>query len=89
MCCTTQSDTPTGPKSESHDGFLVTTPLRTDSSDRIAEGDLSPEYLAKALHELFASWTSLEGSSSNKTDSRMQRKQRLNEALRVLEIEAR
>jgi predicted transcriptional regulator of viral defense system len=34
---------------ERHEGFLVTTPLRTVKD--VAEGDLSPEQLIKALHD--------------------------------------
>ena len=34
---------------ERHEGFFVTTPLRTFKD--VAEGDLSPEQLIKALHD--------------------------------------
>lgn len=34
---------------EQHEGFFVTTPLRTIKD--VAEGDLSPEHLIKALHD--------------------------------------
>ncbi len=37
------------PDIERHEGFFVTTPLRTIKD--VAEGDLSPEHLIKALHD--------------------------------------
>ena len=67
-------------------GFLVTTPLRTIKD--VAEGDLSPEYLTKALHDSLnrgiVRRKELEQNGLSNTG-----KQRLTEALRVLELEAR
>ena len=71
---------------ESHEGFLVTTPLRTIKD--VAEGDLSPEYLAKALHDSLNRGI-VRRKQLEQNGLSTAGKQRLNEALRVLELEAR
>lgn len=64
-CVLHYNDLPTG-DIESHEGFLVTTPLRTLKD--VAEGDLSSEYLAKALHEFIESRNrSKEGTRTKRT----------------------
>lgn len=71
---------------ESHEGFLVTTPLRTIKD--VAEGDLSPEYLIKALHDALNRGIVRKKQFEENGISTLG-KQRLDEALRVLELEAR
>ncbi len=71
---------------ESHDGFLVTTPLRTIRD--VAEGDLSPEYLAKALHDSLNRGI-VRRKQLEQNGISTGGKQRLDEALKVLELEVR
>src|ERR1041384_1824267 len=84
-CVLHYNDLPTG-DIESHEGFLVTTPLRTLKD--VAEGDLSPEYLAKALNDSLnrgiVRRKELEQNGLSKAG-----KQRLDEALKVLELKTR
>ena len=70
---------------ESHEGFLVTTPLRTIKD--AAEGDLSPEYLIKALHDALDRGI-VRKKQFEQNGLSTAGKQRLDEALRVLELEA-
>lgn len=70
---------------ESHEGFLVTTPLRTIKD--VAEGDLSPEYLIKALHDALDRGI-VRKKQFEQNGLSTAGKQRLDEALRVLELEA-
>jgi predicted transcriptional regulator of viral defense system len=71
---------------ESHEGFLVTTPLRTIKD--VAEGDLSPEYLTKALHDALNRGI-VRRKQFEQNGLSAAGKQRLDEALKVLELEAR
>ena len=71
---------------ESHEGFLVTTPLR--SIRDVAEGELSPEYLIKALYDALNRGLVRKKQFEENGISTLG-KQRLDEALRVLELEAR
>ena len=84
-CVLHYNDLP-GEDIESHEGFLVTTPLRTIKD--VAESDLSPEYPTKALRDSLnrgiVRRKELEQNGLSNAG-----KQRLNEALRVLELEAR
>jgi predicted transcriptional regulator of viral defense system len=70
---------------ESHEGFLVTTPVRTIKD--VAEGDLSPEYLTKALHDAVKRGI-VRTKQFEQNGLSTAGKQRLNEALKVLELEA-
>jgi predicted transcriptional regulator of viral defense system len=71
---------------ESREGFLVTTPARTIKD--VAEGDLSPEYLAKALHDALDRGV-VRRKQFEQNGLSTVGKQRLDEALKVLELEAR
>lgn len=71
---------------ESYEGFLVTTPLRTIKD--VAEGDLSPEYLTKALHDALDRGIIRRTQFEQNGLSTFGR-QRLDEALKVLELEDR
>jgi len=70
---------------ESHEGFLVTTPLRTIKD--VAEGDLSPEYLTKALHDALNRGI-VRRKQFEQNGLSTAGKQRLDEALKVLELQA-
>jgi hypothetical protein len=70
---------------ESHEGFLVTTPLRTIKD--VAEGDLSPEYLIKALHDALNRGI-VRRKQFEQNGLSTSGKQRLDEALRALELQA-
>jgi predicted transcriptional regulator of viral defense system len=71
---------------EPHEGFLVTTPLRTLKD--VAEGDLSPEHLIKALHDALNRGI-VRRKQFEQNGLSTSAKQRLDEALKVLELEAR
>jgi predicted transcriptional regulator of viral defense system len=70
---------------ERHEGFLVTTPLRTIKD--VAEGDLSPEYLIKALNDALTRGLVRRKQFEQNVLSTAG-KQRMNEALKVLKLEA-
>jgi predicted transcriptional regulator of viral defense system len=70
---------------ESHEGFLVTTPLRTIKD--VAEGDLSPEYLTKALHDAVNRGI-VRKKQFEQNGLSTAGKLRLNEALKDLELKA-
>ena len=69
-----------------YSGFLVTTPLRAIKD--VAESDLSPEYLAKALHDALTRGI-IRRKQFEQNGLSTSGKQRLDEALRALELEAR
>jgi predicted transcriptional regulator of viral defense system len=69
---------------ENHDGFLVTTPLKTIKD--VAEGDLSPEYLIKALHDALNRGI-VRRKQFEQNGLSVAGRQRLDEALKVLELE--
>jgi predicted transcriptional regulator of viral defense system len=71
---------------ERHEGFLVTTPLRTIKD--VAEGDLSPEYLTKALHDALNRGL-VRRKQFEENGLTAAGKKRLDEALELLELEAR
>jgi len=70
---------------ENHEGFLVTTPLRTIKD--VAEGDLSPEYLTKALHDALSRGV-VRRKQFERNGLSTSGKQRLDEALKALELGA-
>lgn len=70
---------------ERHEGFLVTTALRTIKD--VAEGDLSPEYLIKALDDALNRGIVRRKQFEQDGLSRAGR-QRLDEALKVLDLKA-
>jgi predicted transcriptional regulator of viral defense system len=69
---------------ERHDGYLVTTPLRTIKD--VADSDLSPEYLAKALNDALNRGIVRRKQFEQKGLSTAG-KQRLDEAMKVVELE--
>ena len=66
-----------------YSGFLVTTPLRAIKD--VAESDLSPEYLAKALHDALTRGI-IRRKQFEQNGLSTSGKQRLDEALKALEI---